>query len=174
MQTKTEVKQNKKSNFKIRNSGIKFLYIKSPASLKPLSEQRLRKRKLFFSAHSKLVSASHSKCNSSFQIKAKSHTFFYISTDIITWGGDEEEEGRTEKKKPCNQHVFLKLLHSTFHSPMISLAKNFVPSQIQPVIIALPSSTSLESDILLSPCPFPNISNVDRLQTHCPGPLSAA
>lgn len=102
-QTKIEV--NKKSNFKISNSGIKFLYIISPASLKPLSEQRLRNRKLFFSAHSKLVSASHSKCNSSFQIKAKSHTFFYISSDISLRG--RRGGGRKNRKKtPCNHHFF--------------------------------------------------------------------
>lgn len=53
MQTRTEIK--KDGNFKIRYSVIKFLYIESPASLKPLSEQRLRKRKLFFPTHSKLA-----------------------------------------------------------------------------------------------------------------------
>lgn len=54
MQTKTESK--KDSNFKIRYTGIKFLYVKSTASLEPLSGQRLRKR-FFFPTHSKLVSA---------------------------------------------------------------------------------------------------------------------
>lgn len=81
MQTKTEIK--KDSNFKIRYSGIQFLYIRSPASLKPLSEQRRRKRKLFFPTHSKLVSARHSEPNSSFQIKANQ---ILSPTDVIVAG----------------------------------------------------------------------------------------
>jgi len=97
MQRKTEIK--KDSNFKIRYSGIKFLYTRSAGSLKPLSEQRLRKRKLFFPTHRKLISASHSEHNSSLQIKAKSNIFFYISTDIISMGG---REGRQNRKK--NHH----------------------------------------------------------------------
>lgn len=99
MQTKTEIK--KDSNFKIKYSGIKFLYIKSPASLKPLSEQRLRKRKLFFPTHRNLYQLVIQSVTPPF----KSNIFFYISTDIISRrgrGGGGRRKNR--KKTPWNQH----------------------------------------------------------------------
>lgn len=93
MQTKTVTK--KDSTVKMRYSGIKFLYMKPPASHKPFCKQRIRKRKLFFPTHTKHVSASHSMHNSSFHIKAKTNVSFYISTDIMSIRG--EEEARIER-----------------------------------------------------------------------------
>lgn len=81
MQTITEIR--KDSNFKIRYSGIQFLYIRSSASLEPLNKQRQRKRKFFLPTHMKFVSARHSEPNSSFQIKANQ---ILSSTDVIAAG----------------------------------------------------------------------------------------
>lgn len=112
MQTKTESK--KDNNFKIRYTGIKFLYVKSTASLEPLSGQR----QLSSPPTANWYQLSHSASNSSFQIKAKPNIFFYIGTDIVSTRGRGVggRKNRKKKKKENNMEsarVSLKLLRLT-------------------------------------------------------------
>lgn len=108
--------------------------MKPPASHKPLCEQRVWKRKLFFSTHTKHVSASHSMHNPSFHIKAKSNIFFYIHTDIMSFRG--EEEARIERKSMESSTGFF------FFSPTIST--HFIILQsLQPGRICILSLHSL-------------------------------
>lgn len=127
--------------------------MKPPASHKPLCEQRVWKRKLFFSTHTKHVSASHSMHNPSFHIKAKSNIFFYIHTDIMSFRG--EEEARIERKSMESSTGFFFFFpndFNTFHNPTVSSAwKNlqFSPC-IHSFIIPLSSLTSLKWVTLLT------------------------
>lgn len=135
MQTKTVTK--KDSTVKMRYSGIKFLYMKPPASHKPFCKQRIRKRKLFFPTHTKHVSASHSMHNSSFHIKAKTNVSFYISTDIMSIRGEEEARIERISRESFTEFFFFPPTTSTHFIILQSLQLGRICSSLPAFTLSL-------------------------------------